>query len=98
MPCPLRAAAVGRACRPNREIAPCRTRGSASRFRCPWRADYPTICSKGGQSMRRAQAFDWPFEVRPLTSNLGAEIVGVDVARDIDDDLFRAIYDAFLRD
>ena len=39
----------------------------------------------------------WPFEVRPLTANLGARIVGVDLDADIDDVLFRAIYRAFLR-
>jgi len=38
-----------------------------------------------------------PFGVRPLTPNLGAEISGVDLANDISDDLFRAIYAAFLR-
>ena len=39
----------------------------------------------------------WPFEVHPLTPALGARIVGVDLAKDIDDDLFEAIYRAFLR-
>ena len=39
----------------------------------------------------------WPFDVRPLTPNLGAEIVGVDLARGVDDATFAAIYQAFLR-
>lgn len=39
----------------------------------------------------------WPFDVRPLTPNLGAEILGVDLARGVDDALFRAIHEAFLR-
>ena len=44
-----------------------------------------------------AAAAAWPFDVRPLTPRLGAQIVGVDLGRDLDDDLFRAIYAAFLR-
>src|SRR4029453_10588835 len=39
----------------------------------------------------------WPFAVRPLTPRLGAEISGVSLADDISPDLFRSIYDAFLR-
>ena len=35
--------------------------------------------------------------VRPLTDRLGAAIAGVDLADDIADDVFRAIYQAFLR-
>jgi len=38
----------------------------------------------------------WPFTVRPLIPQLGAEIVGVDLNQDISPTLFRAIYDAFL--
>ena len=38
-----------------------------------------------------------PFTVRPLTPKLGVEIVGVDLSRDIDPPLFRAIYEAFLQ-
>ncbi len=38
-----------------------------------------------------------PFTVRPLTANLGAEIGGVDLAGDLDAEVFRAIYRAFLR-
>jgi len=39
----------------------------------------------------------WPFAVRPLTPNLGAEISGVALAEDMSDEVFRAIYQAFLR-
>jgi taurine dioxygenase len=39
----------------------------------------------------------WPFAVRPLTPKLGAEISGVSLAGDIPDEVFRAIYHAFLR-
>jgi taurine dioxygenase len=38
-----------------------------------------------------------PFAARPLTPKLGAEIVGVDLGAEIDSDVFRAIYQAFLR-
>lgn len=38
-----------------------------------------------------------PFAVRPLTPKLGAEIQGVALANGVSDDLFRAIYQAFLR-
>jgi alpha-ketoglutarate-dependent 2,4-dichlorophenoxyacetate dioxygenase len=38
-----------------------------------------------------------PFEVRRLTLALGAEISGVTLAGGVSDDVFRAIYDAFLR-
>jgi taurine dioxygenase len=38
-----------------------------------------------------------PFGIRPLSPHLGAEIQGVDLAQGVDDELFRAIYDAFLR-
>jgi alpha-ketoglutarate-dependent 2,4-dichlorophenoxyacetate dioxygenase len=39
----------------------------------------------------------WPFSVRPLTPHFGAQISGVDVADDIRQQLFRAVYRAFLR-
>jgi taurine dioxygenase len=39
----------------------------------------------------------WPFEVRPLTPNLGAEIIGVNLAAGINGSIFDAIYEAFLR-
>jgi len=38
-----------------------------------------------------------PFAVRPLTPRLGAELSGVTLADDMSDDVFRAIYAAFLR-
>jgi taurine dioxygenase len=44
-----------------------------------------------------AGAQSWPFLVRPLTPHLGAEISGVDLAKDIDETLFSALYEAFLR-
>jgi taurine dioxygenase len=39
----------------------------------------------------------WPFGVRPLTPKLGAAISDVKLADDMSDDVFRAIYQAFLR-
>ena len=39
----------------------------------------------------------WPFEVRPLTPKLGAEIIGVNLARGVDDALFLSIHEAFVR-
>ena len=39
----------------------------------------------------------WPFEVRPLTPKLGAEIIGVNLARGVGDALFRSIHEAFLQ-
>lgn len=39
----------------------------------------------------------WPFEIRPLSSRLGAEIIGVDLTEGVDQALFRAIYEAFLK-
>jgi taurine dioxygenase len=38
-----------------------------------------------------------PFGLRSLSPNLGAEIQGVDLAQGVDDELFGAIYQAFLR-
>jgi taurine dioxygenase len=38
-----------------------------------------------------------PFAVRPLTPNLGAEILGVELANGVSDDVFKAVYQAFLR-
>lgn len=38
----------------------------------------------------------WPFGIRRLSPALGAEIIGVDLARGVDDTLFGAIYRAFL--
>ena len=42
-------------------------------------------------------AHRWPFDVRPLTPKLGAEILGVNLARGVDDELFRSIREAFLQ-
>jgi len=39
----------------------------------------------------------WPFAVRPLTPKLGAEISSVTLENDISDEVFRAIYQAYLR-
>ena len=39
----------------------------------------------------------WPFDIRALGPNLGAEIIGADLARGVDEKLFVAIYQAFLR-
>ncbi|HVY07026.1 MAG TPA: TauD/TfdA family dioxygenase [Burkholderiales bacterium] len=39
----------------------------------------------------------WPFEARPLTPGIGAELLGVDLAAGIDAKIFDAIYQAFLR-
>ncbi len=39
----------------------------------------------------------WPFDVRPLTPKLGAELIGVDLVRGVDDALFRSIREAFLQ-
>jgi taurine dioxygenase len=38
----------------------------------------------------------WPFDARPLTPKLGAELIGLSLARGVDDALFRSIYEAFL--
>ena len=38
----------------------------------------------------------FPFALRPLTPRLGAEISGVNLAEDVTDDVFRAIYQAWL--
>jgi taurine dioxygenase len=38
-----------------------------------------------------------PFAVRPLTPNLGAEILGVELANGVSDEVFKAVYQAFLR-
>ncbi len=38
-----------------------------------------------------------PFSVRPLTRHLGAEISGVDLAHALEEEVFRALYWAFLR-
>src|SRR5947208_16170531 len=38
-----------------------------------------------------------PFAARPLTPRLGAEISGVNLAQELSDEVFCAIYQAFLR-
>ena len=47
--------------------------------------------------MNSAADLHLPFAVRPLTPNLGAELIGVELRHRVSDDLFRAIYQAFLR-
>ena len=47
--------------------------------------------------MNATSVQDWPFEIRPLTPKLGAAISGMRLADEISDELFRAIYRAFLR-
>ena len=39
----------------------------------------------------------WPFALRPLTPSLGAEISGLNLAEDVPDEVFDAIYRAWLR-
>ena len=39
----------------------------------------------------------WPFALRPLTPSLGAEIAGLRLDADMDEEMFRAVYRAFLR-
>jgi taurine dioxygenase len=53
--------------------------------------------STGLLAMNNATDLRMPFEVRPLTPNLGAEILGVELAKDISAELFKGIYRAFLR-
>ena len=47
--------------------------------------------------MKTASQEHWPFEARPLTPHLGAMIAGVDLTADVDERMFRALYEAFLR-
>ena len=46
---------------------------------------------------RSAAELRWPVAVRPLTPKLGAAISDVKLADEMSDDVFRAIYQAFLR-
>ena len=46
--------------------------------------------------MHAAPSMAPPFSVRRLTPKLGAELIGVDLARGVDATLFRTIYEAFL--
>jgi taurine dioxygenase len=48
-------------------------------------------------SMQSTAELRWPFAVRPLTPKLGAEIRGVNLGEGVSDELFHAIYQAFLR-
>ena len=56
-------------------------------------ADGRTVVDLAGARDARS----WPFRIRQLTPSLGAEILGVDLSRGVDDALFAAIYQAFLR-
>jgi taurine dioxygenase len=47
--------------------------------------------------MNSAADLRLPFAVRLLTPKVGAEVVGVDLAGGVTDDVFRGIYQAFLR-
>ena len=48
-------------------------------------------------AMQHPADLAWPFAIRPLTPQLGAEITGVNLADDLDDAVFAAIRQAFLR-
>src|ERR1700687_4160571 len=50
-----------------------------------------------GNAMKSGADTRWPFAVRPLTPKLGAAIQDVKLADDMSDELFHAIYQAFLR-
>src|SRR3981081_3865420 len=50
-----------------------------------------------GNAMKSGADMGWPFAVRPLTPKLGAAISNVKLADEMSDELFRAIYQAFLR-
>lgn len=39
----------------------------------------------------------WPFDVRPLSSALGAEIIGLSLSEGLTDQQFESLYEAFLR-
>jgi taurine dioxygenase len=47
--------------------------------------------------MKVAPSQAWPFQVRPLTPKLGAEVSGVTLADGVSPETFGAIYEAFLR-
>lgn len=49
------------------------------------------------EALMQAVASQTPFEVEPLTPNLGARLRGIVLADVISDDVFRALYAAFLR-
>jgi taurine dioxygenase len=50
-----------------------------------------------GNAMKSGADTRWPFAVRALTPKLGAAILDVKLADDMSDEVFRAIYQAFLR-
>lgn len=52
---------------------------------------------QASKTQRTERSESWPFRVRPLTPKLGAELIGVDLAAGVDQALFDAIYQAFLR-
>jgi len=47
--------------------------------------------------MNASSERDWPFAVRRLSPNLGAEISGLDLRNEIADELFSALRAAWLR-
>ena len=47
--------------------------------------------------MNSAVDFRLPISIRPLSENLGAEISNVNLGEDVSDEVFRAIYQAYLR-
>ena len=49
------------------------------------------------QTQAGQQESTWPFQLRPLSQNLGAEIIDVDLTHGVDDKQFAAIYQAFVR-
>src|SRR5262249_49892921 len=50
-----------------------------------------------GNAMSSTADLRLPFALRPLTPKLGAEISGIELAKGVSPEVFRAIYDAFLR-
>src|ERR1043165_8110398 len=72
----------------------CRNRSAASRAR-PAAATFARSSSLRVQEV--AMDAPWPFDIRPLTPRLGAEVIGVTLAHGITDQVFAGIYRAFLR-
>jgi taurine dioxygenase len=46
---------------------------------------------------KRPDSPPWPFHIRPLTPALGVEITDIDLSKQIDESLFAALFQAFLR-